>query len=127
MALCSIRATLRRATRSAVQKRRIGRYADRAFYIRDMRGDPIETSENARERTHEALHIVGDNWEPEFAKSCRIAIGAQHEARALWPHRRHDAGENGHSTELAKPLVATAHPPRKPARENDAKTHAGLH
>ena len=67
------------------QKRRIGRHADHAFHIRDMRGDPIETGENARERTHKALHIVGDNWETELAKSCRIAIGAHYEALALWP------------------------------------------
>jgi hypothetical protein len=73
------------------------------------------------------LHVVGDDRKIEHREPCRIAVGAQHQAFALWPHRRDHASEQRSSAEFAQRLVATAHPPRKPAGEDDAKTHAGLH
>ncbi len=109
------------------QERRVGWGADRAFHIREMRGDPIERSENPRKWSQEALHGVGDNRDTDRGKSGRIAIGAQNKAGALRPHRRDDAGEQALSAELAKPLVAATHPPGKSAREHDAKTTAGPH
>src|SRR5262249_44333271 len=60
-------------------------------------------------------------------KSCRVAIGAQHETCALGPQRRDRSGEKGYSADLAQPLVVAAHPAGEPAREKDAKTIAGPH
>jgi len=73
---------MRRVTRSS-GRNGIGRHADCVFYIRKMRGDPIQPGENAGERTKEALHVIGDDWKTELAQSCGIAIGVQHKAFAL--------------------------------------------
>jgi hypothetical protein len=79
------------------QERRIGRRADSEFRVPVMRGDPIESGENARERTLETRHIVGGDRQVKFREPRRIAIGVQNEAVALRPQRRDDAREQAHS------------------------------
>ena len=58
---------------------------------------------------------------PGVGKARRIAVGVENEPRALRREPFEDARENGLAADLGQRLVAAAHPPRKPAGQNEAQ------
>ena len=100
------------------QERAIPGHADQPFDDRRVRRGPVETGENARQRSGIIGHAVGHDRQPGVGELGRLAVGAENELPALRAEPRYDAVQNGGPADADARLVAAACAARSPASKN---------
>ena len=87
-----------------------------------MQRRPIQPRENAGERAGKIGHAVGDHRQLGVGKARRIAVGVDHDVRALRRQAREHALQNGDATDRNARLVAATHAARQTADEHEPES-----
>ena len=81
----------------------------------------VQGREHAREGPREPGHVVRHDLEPQRGEAGGVAVGVQHEARALGGDPLDDARQDGAAADRPQPLVAAAHAPGETAGDEHAE------